>query len=430
MENIIKKHNLVFENYIDDPRFGPAQLYTNENKDQRYIIIEKNIKNDIDYNELTITLNKLLNKNFKKIINLIDYEFEGNKLFCLFSNYTINIDNVEFDLYTYKKLILDSIDILEFMQNNNLNFDSLNKNMIHFCQKKKMFILVHPIIINLKANNNYLYHLEFKNKLLKLNNKYNKVKANIFSFGLLLLELLLNEDISNIYNCNSNIFNYDILNSYLYKLRDLYSNEPMIYSVLKHMLEIDESDMLDAVNLKTYTKNNLFDKNYSFFINKQLFYSDYDNNNISRNVNTEKNNSKFTNYYKRTEQDNKELVIKGEIKAIKLKSMGVKINCIDNYENNFIDNNRQYYVNNKNPLFIPFNYNDENYKNYILKEAKKHVNNDNLNDVKYVGNCDFNKIKDFGENVYIKISEPKFNRISPNKLREKNYLLTSEYKAN
>jgi hypothetical protein len=324
---------------IKDESWGNYFEYTNFKNNTKIICKEKIINNR---QELLKTIEeskrKILNKN-ENLLNILDYSVEVQKNWCstfyllklFYENPNKNLKdettlrksiNKNYDMKELTHFFYNMISVGCHFQTNNINNIDICPANIYMITKENFKFLISERNVNperyqldkmLRNEDYYLspkLYVALKNRYLD-NIKHNPIKSDIFAFGLVLLELGIMKSIKPIYDTSS--INKKILESFLKEFEERYQNNPLLYSSLRKILDINEEDRIDFLSLKEVIPDYEMIKEYFQKLeNGELEEDDEEDeipkdiykNNTNHNI-YESSNNQYNNYQNTNKFENK-----------------------------------------------------------------------------------------------------------------------------
>lgn len=266
---------------LKDAFFGDFYVYSDGSSDSKIICIEKLISDkEALKREVEQIKKKILNKH-DYILNLLDYSVEVQSNLCstfyllkTFYEYpnkslkreinerkmqggsTGNFKYTELTHLLYHQVIAHS-----YLQDNKITHGDISPSTIFLTNKgdyKVAFRLntnATPEKFNLEKmmKNEPLYLSPTVYTALKRRNLSNIIhsalKSDVFSFGLCLLEAGLLRSVQSIYSKGDEIDQH-MLNIYLDEFELKYTDNPLLFSSVRKMLEVDESERPTFTDLK------------------------------------------------------------------------------------------------------------------------------------------------------------------------------------
>ena len=266
---------------LKDAFFGEFYVYNDSANDSKIICIEKLISDkEALKREIEQIKKKILNKH-DYILNLLDYSVEVQSNLCstfyllkIFYEYpnkslkkeinerklqggsTGNFKNTELTHLLYHQVIAHS-----YLQDNKITHGDVSPGTIFLTNKgdyKVAFRLnnkLAPEKLHLEKlmKNEPVYLSPALYSALKRRNLSNivhsSVKSDVFSFGLCMLEAGLLRSIQSIYSKGDEIDQH-MLNIYLDEFEMKYADNPLLFSSVRKMCEIDENDRPGFTDLK------------------------------------------------------------------------------------------------------------------------------------------------------------------------------------
>jgi len=266
---------------LKDAFFGEFYIFNDSANDSKIICIEKLISDkEALKREIEQIKKKILNKH-DYILNLLDYSVEVQSNLCstfyllkIFYEYpnkslkkeinerklqggsTGNFKNTELTHLLYHQIIAHS-----YLQDNKITHGDISPGTIFLTNKgdyKVAFRLnnkLAPEKLHLEKlmKNEPVYLSPALYNALKRRNLTNivhsAVKSDVFSFGLCMLETGLLRSIQSIYSKGDEIDQH-MLNIYLDEFEMKYADNPLLFSSVRKMCEIDENDRPSFTDLK------------------------------------------------------------------------------------------------------------------------------------------------------------------------------------
>ena len=208
------------------------------------------------------------------------------------------------------KLIKDLLNAVYFLQDNRMIHGDIRPKYIFYEKKKKIYKLVDHLsdphspnkiqIDNLRQKNKiYMSPVLFESFSFKSKKiRHNPFKSDLFSLGMVILEIGILKNIQSIYDYDSKKINIEIFIGFIENFMEIYEEFYAIQECLLHMLDLQEESRLDPKNCYEYFEN-LRNENET----------DIENNNFSEIFNNDKNyeKKKFNNYDLKLNRQNQKI---------------------------------------------------------------------------------------------------------------------------
>lgn len=282
----IKRKSVLEANYIKgrlqrDAFLGEYFIYTSDHDDSKIICIEKlfNEKEAL-MREVEAKKKKILNKH-DYLINILDWSVEVQLNWCstfylLRVFYEFPGRNLKKEILSRKELqstlsgfsmielthfLYSQVLVNKFLQEKGVYHGDISPSSI-FVSTKGEFKLAWrvnevsspervQIDKSIKGDPLYLAPTVFetvKNRTIE-QRKHNSHKADMFALGLSILEAGLMRSVQGIYGNDNSGFQAKALEDLLNEFENKYLNNPLLFTSVRKMLEVDEENRPDFVNL-------------------------------------------------------------------------------------------------------------------------------------------------------------------------------------
>ncbi len=260
--------------------FGQYIVYTAVDNNSEIICVEKlfSDKNALQ-KEVEKKKKRILNKH-PYILNFLDYSIDVQKNLCstfylLKCFYEMPERNLKEDIahriknqgvkdaYSMQEityLLYHQVYANAFLQEKKQYHGDISPNNI-FINSKDEFKLAFPVNetqspekvqLDKIMKGQYIYNSPILYKALKNRNfhniQHNPHQSDSFSLGLTILEASLLHSVQSIYSLD-NVDN-SVLENYIQEFEEKYQESPLLCSVVRKMLEIDEKERVDFISLK------------------------------------------------------------------------------------------------------------------------------------------------------------------------------------
>jgi len=265
-----------------DAFFGEYFVYNSIQGKSQIVCVEKlfNDKESIN-REIDAKKKRILNKH-DYIINLIDYSVEVQSNWCstfylLKTFYESPEKNLKkeildrkglsgsaggFTMIELTHLLYQQVLANSFLQEKGIYHGDISPNTIFITSKAEFKLAFRineqmtservQIDKSIKNEPLYLSPIVFtavKNRTLE-RSRHNPHKADIFALGLSILEAGVMKSIQGIYGISDN-FEPKVLDELLNEFEDRYQDNPLLFTSLRKMLEMNEEERPDFINLKS-----------------------------------------------------------------------------------------------------------------------------------------------------------------------------------
>lgn len=308
----IYQNNYTEEESLFDFRFGEIFVIRSKIDNKKILIKEKISLSESEFKKDLYQIKERIKIDSGNIIKLLDYSC-GNKngtyLVTGYYEYPDNPLNYEFDkrieeqgFFTSLELtmiILNVLNGLAYLENNKFISGGLSLSYIYYDEDKNCYKFTEKLGLNcnllnifqsdIKKENEFYISPEVFNCIIRQEEPTNNMllKNELFSLGLIILELGLLKKISKIYNINELQFNTEKLNYYIKKFEYKYiDDDENLIKILKQMLDLEVESR--------YTPKNFLEKIKFEYINSKSFM--YIEKNINPTLKQKLNISKPLNY--------------------------------------------------------------------------------------------------------------------------------------
>ena len=283
--DLARKSNLetkyTKQNLYKDPFFGDFYIYMDNGNNSKIISTEKLLSDkEALRKDVEGIKKKILNKH-DYILNLLDYSVEVQKNLCStfymlkcfyeYPNKSLKKEinerkmqggqNNDFKKTDLTHFLYHQVTANAHLQDNNLNHGDIYPGSIFLTDKEdyKLAFRLNQKFSNEKLQmerimrNEPLYQSPAIYTALKKRNFsniiHNKTKSDVFSLGLCMLEAGLLRSIQSIYNKGDEIDEH-MLNIYMDEFEMKYEDNPLLFSSVRKMCEMDESERPTFTDLK------------------------------------------------------------------------------------------------------------------------------------------------------------------------------------
>jgi hypothetical protein len=288
-----------------DAFFGEYFVYNSIQGKSQIICVEKlfNDKESIN-REIDAKKKKILNKH-DYIINLIDYSVEVQSNWCstfylLKTFYESPEKNLKkeildrkglsgsaggFTMIELTHLLYQQVMANSFLQEKGVYHGDISPNTIFITNRAEFKLAFRineqmtservQIDKSIKNEPLYLSPIVFtavKNRTLE-RSRHNPHKADIFALGLAILEAGVMKSIQGIYGISDN-FEPRVLDELLNDFEDKYQDNPLLFTSLRKMLEMNEEERPDFINLKSALPEYEVIKDYLYKLENGLIEDD------------------------------------------------------------------------------------------------------------------------------------------------------------
>ena len=265
-----------------DPLFGECFIYNSIEDGSRLLVIEKllNDKESVE-REVNSKKKKILSKH-DNLINLLDYSVEVQSNWCStfylvktfyeFCDKSLKKEIVSrkgqagsqgsFSMSELTHLLYQIISAGSFLQEKNIHHGDISPTtvMVASFSKYKLSQRINEQISperlqlekSVKGEAIYIapnLYSAVKNRKIE-GSQHNPYKADVFSLGLTILEAGIMKSVQSVYNKEGGI-DYGILEEFLLDLERKFQENPLLYTSVRKMLEIDEEERPDFLTLKS-----------------------------------------------------------------------------------------------------------------------------------------------------------------------------------
>ena len=244
------KNLTLLKKKISDNRYGKIDLY--KTISEKEIMVKslkkseptKNLKENVLHENLQNIIKIENSKSSKKIV----LPYYKNNLY----NYSEKLKNEK----ELKKFIFDLTKILAYFQKNEISHKKIRPEFISYNEKKKIFILL-EFFENYFFDNKFviapeIFEIYYKKNLFFEEN----YKSDIFSLGMSLLYSIYDkEKISELYDLEKYIFDFEKLNKILESLKNEIKGSEEFFDLLRDNVLCKESGRKDFVEFEIILKD-------------------------------------------------------------------------------------------------------------------------------------------------------------------------------